>query len=209
MPRIRLRRVESGIPGLFWKVEREEGFFINEKEAQTIVRTIEKLVQIDLRLKELQGQAREIKEQEELYRRLIIDFATHHSGWRGVITSKFDVVVTAKKKVEWNIAVLRRILGGLFKFVVPQEKLIIELSPLPVSLDDKCIGAIEIIAAINKALEDLGFSAALREQAVKIKEEPSLINEERLNEILSKNNIVLPPEARQENLVWEFKIQHK
>lgn len=90
-----------------------------------------------------------------------------------------------------------------------QEKLIIELSPLPVSLDDKCIGVTEITTAINKALENSGFSAALREQVVKIKEETSLINDKRLNEILSKNNIVLPPETRQEKLVWEFKIQHK
>lgn len=209
MPRTRLRRVESGIPGLFWKVEREEGFFINEKEAQTIVRTIEKLAQIDLQWKEVQRQAREIKEQEELYRRLIIDFAKSHPGWRGAITSKFDVVVTAKKRVEWKIAVLRWILGGLFKLVVPQEKLIIELSPLPVSLDDKCVEADEIIDVFNKVLENLGFSAALREQIVKIKEEPFLINEERLNEILSKTGTVLPTNARKETIVWEFKIQHK
>lgn len=103
MQRMRLKKVESGTPGFWWKVERDEGFVITEKEVQTIARTIEKLVQIDLQLKELQRQSREIKEQEELYRRLIVDFAKSHSGWQGAITSKFDVVVTAKKRLSGTL----------------------------------------------------------------------------------------------------------
>lgn len=206
MKRVRLEELESGLPGWKWRIEEGVEIAIDEKTTQQLARTIAKLVEIDAQLKKLKIKAKEVEKEEEFYREVVSEFAQNHPGWRGAKTSEFDILVTKRTKTEWDAEILRNVLGPLFNLLVLQERIVIEISS-PIPLNNKFVRAPEIISAIKKALEGLGLAPSMVEEVLKVKEEIQ-VDEERFYETLANKKVQLPPTAKKESIIWEFRIRH-
>ena len=171
--RIKVVKVESGIPGVVLKVE--EGAKKEEiSKLKKFVPTIKALGPIRVEIHRLEGEIERLKKEAEPYEKPLKEYIIKNPWWRGAtVEGEFDLTFTPR--TFWNTEVLKRFLGDSYYLLLKEGELTIKI-PLPILgkkgyiLPETIVGAIEeLLLKLGANLEGVFINIA--EKAIEMKED--------------------------------------
>jgi len=190
--------VESGIPGVRWRVEEGTG---KEEivKLMEIISTVQALGPIEVQIHQLKEEIKRLEKQAQPYRQPLEEYVKEHPWLRGAKDEKGKYILTFIPRRYWKPEVLRPYLGRLYYSLLTKGKLIITLS-LPLRGKKGYILPETIIKAIEDLLSTVGGN--LEEANISFEEKVYEIKEDQIEKLQSKGKLPpLPREAREIDVI--------
>jgi hypothetical protein len=189
--RIKVIKVESGIPGIVLKVE--EG--AKKEDIGTLkkfVPTIKALGPIKVKIRRLEEEIERLKKEAEPYEKPLKEYIIQNPWWRGAtVEEEFDL--TFIPRTFWNTEVLKRFLGDSYYPLLTEGELTIKIS-LPILGKKGYILPETIVGAIEELLLKLG--ASLEGVFINIEEKAIEMKEDQIEKLQNEGKLPpLPPDA--------------
>jgi len=161
------------------------------------------------RCAEIQREIDNLNKQQKKKKKEITKIAKANNGLRGIISEEdnFNLTVFPSEKTTWNREMLKESMGLVYPMAV-NETLTVSISIPSTLIPGKKRAPIReeaIEKAIRKSLINLGIP---KKDLVKIihKEKKISVDEERLNEMISLNQVKLLPKTKKSKITWKVRI---
>jgi hypothetical protein len=189
--RIKIVKVESGIPGVVLKVE-ERAKKEDIGTLKKFVPTIKALGPIKVKIRRLEEEIERLKKEAEPYEKPLKEYIIQNPWWRGVtVEEEFDL--TFIPRTFWNTEVLKRFLGDSYYLLLREGELTIKI-PLPIPGKKGYILPETIVGAIEELLLKLG--ASLEGVFINIAEKAIEMKEDQIEKLQNEGKLApLPPDA--------------